>query len=315
MYPNTLPQVSGEVFLTGSGLVNDLVFNEKFDLSEPASFVLVDDAESRVALEVYFRRPDRPPRSPHGIAPATPMPAASRPSQTHSRWSLAHNTRRAQHSPRPGLQAGAFWRERRMSGGRSKWLIWLGLLLIFVAIIWAVWVHQLPRDSQNDEATYGQFILAIIGSLTSVLATFKNKSSQPSLDKVADDLAKAVQAQWKNEATERKLIVPAPRIPLHWKVSELPVSAGIDAALSGSKASAPLPPLPRLKGVTRKTALSGGRRELFSLYGGLPTGRIVLLGEPGAGKTSAGIMLILTPLSIGFNCLRRKAYRHLYPFY
>lgn len=58
MYPNTLPQVSGEVFLTGSGLVNDLVFNEKFDLSEPASFVLVDDAESRVALEVYFRRPD-----------------------------------------------------------------------------------------------------------------------------------------------------------------------------------------------------------------------------------------------------------------
>jgi homocysteine S-methyltransferase len=56
MYRNALPQLSGEVFLTDSGLETDLIFNEGFDLPEFASFVLVDDARGRDALAVYFRR-------------------------------------------------------------------------------------------------------------------------------------------------------------------------------------------------------------------------------------------------------------------
>lgn len=56
MYRNALPQLSGEVFLTDSGLETDLIFNEGFDLPEFASFVLVDDVRGRGALEVYFRR-------------------------------------------------------------------------------------------------------------------------------------------------------------------------------------------------------------------------------------------------------------------
>jgi homocysteine S-methyltransferase len=56
MYRNALPQLSGEVFLTDSGLETDLIFNEGFDLPEFASFVLVDDARGRGALAMYFRR-------------------------------------------------------------------------------------------------------------------------------------------------------------------------------------------------------------------------------------------------------------------
>lgn len=56
MYRNALPQLSGEVFLTDSGLETDLIFNEGFDLPEFASFVLVDDVRGRGALEAYFRR-------------------------------------------------------------------------------------------------------------------------------------------------------------------------------------------------------------------------------------------------------------------
>jgi homocysteine S-methyltransferase len=55
-YRNALPQLSGEVFLTDSGLETDLIFNEGFDLPEFASFVLVDDAHGWSALEAYFRR-------------------------------------------------------------------------------------------------------------------------------------------------------------------------------------------------------------------------------------------------------------------
>jgi homocysteine S-methyltransferase len=56
VYRNALPQLSGEVFLTDSGLETDLIFNEGFDLPEFASFVLVDDTRGMAALEAYFRR-------------------------------------------------------------------------------------------------------------------------------------------------------------------------------------------------------------------------------------------------------------------
>jgi homocysteine S-methyltransferase len=56
MYRNALPQLSGEVFLTDSGLETDLIFNDGFDLPEFASFVLVDDTRGTAALEAYFRR-------------------------------------------------------------------------------------------------------------------------------------------------------------------------------------------------------------------------------------------------------------------
>ena len=56
MYRNALPQVSGEVFLTDSGLETDLIFHGGFELPEFAAFVLVDDVRGRAALDAYFRR-------------------------------------------------------------------------------------------------------------------------------------------------------------------------------------------------------------------------------------------------------------------
>jgi homocysteine S-methyltransferase len=56
VYRTALPQLSGEVFLTDSGLETDLAFNEGFDLPEFAAFVLVDDVRGAAALEAYFRR-------------------------------------------------------------------------------------------------------------------------------------------------------------------------------------------------------------------------------------------------------------------
>src|SRR3974390_1335950 len=56
MYRSALPQLSGEVFLTDSGLETDLIFHDGFDLPEFASFVLVDDARGTAALDTYFRR-------------------------------------------------------------------------------------------------------------------------------------------------------------------------------------------------------------------------------------------------------------------
>jgi S-methylmethionine-dependent homocysteine/selenocysteine methylase len=51
-----LPQLSGEVFLTDSGIETDLIFHGGLELPKFAAFVLLDDASGRAALEAYFRR-------------------------------------------------------------------------------------------------------------------------------------------------------------------------------------------------------------------------------------------------------------------
>jgi homocysteine S-methyltransferase len=56
MNGSALPQLSGEVFITDSGLETDLIFNEGFDLPEFAAFVLLDDDRGRAALTGYFSR-------------------------------------------------------------------------------------------------------------------------------------------------------------------------------------------------------------------------------------------------------------------
>ncbi|MDR2988175.1 MAG: homocysteine S-methyltransferase family protein, partial [Nocardiopsaceae bacterium] len=56
VYRDALPQLSGELFLTDSGIETDLIFNEGYDLPEFASFILVDDARGAAALKAYFRR-------------------------------------------------------------------------------------------------------------------------------------------------------------------------------------------------------------------------------------------------------------------
>jgi len=56
MYRNALPQLSGDVFLTDSGIETDLIFNAGLELPEFAAFVLLDDDRGRAALEDYFQR-------------------------------------------------------------------------------------------------------------------------------------------------------------------------------------------------------------------------------------------------------------------
>ena len=42
---------------------------------------------------------------------------------------------------------------------------------------------------------------------------------------------------------------------------------------------------------------SGGLRDLFGLYAGLDSGRLLITGPPGSGKSSAAILLVLDALA------------------
>ncbi|MBO3749162.1 hypothetical protein J5X84_24050 [Streptosporangiaceae bacterium NEAU-GS5] len=56
-------------------------------------------------------------------------------------------------------------------------------------------------------------------------------------------------------------------------------------------------PLPGMARVGPSKLNAGGRAELLAIYGGLGSGRILLMGGPGAGKSSAAIMLLLDALN------------------
>lgn len=55
-YRNSLPQLSGEIFLTDSGLETTLVFQKEIELAEFASFPLLENKEKLQILQDYYRQ-------------------------------------------------------------------------------------------------------------------------------------------------------------------------------------------------------------------------------------------------------------------
>ncbi|MYR41902.1 hypothetical protein [Streptomyces sp. SID5910] len=114
---------------------------------------------------------------------------------------------------------------------------------------------------------------------------------RPPLDVAADALAGAVRGQWEEEAALRRLLEPAP-LPLRWQVTRRKVAGRIDGAVA-EEGRARFDPLPGLAPVTRDVLRrGGGLPALHAVYGGLPSGRLLLVGEPAVGKTSAAILLL-----------------------
>lgn len=108
-----------------------------------------------------------------------------------------------------------------------------------------------------------------------------------------DALATAVERQWSAAAMERKILVPAP-VPIRWELVRSANLSGSPEAAINSRVFNPLPTHPQIS--EAKVSAGGGLEELFNVYAGLNSGRLVLLGRPGSGKTGAAILLLLDAL-------------------
>jgi transcriptional regulator with XRE-family HTH domain len=115
------------------------------------------------------------------------------------------------------------------------------------------------------------------------------------LDRVADDLAEQVAMQWLRAAQERRLLNPAP-IRVRWRLSELPVAGPLADAVGDATGLPRFPPLPGLSPLTAEGVSVGDLQDLLAVYGGLDSGRMLVLGAPGAGKSGAAIRLLLAAL-------------------
>jgi hypothetical protein len=159
---------------------------------------------------------------------------------------------------------------------------------------WVLRVTLLEPDDRSDASGYGQFVLAAVGLVIMIAGwlwkVFFTPVPASNLDELADALALSMRRQWEAAAVDRRLLQPAP-LPVRWRRSERPLAGPVGAATMAGH-----PPLPGLTRVTASRLRGGTHRNLHSVYGGLPSGRLIIAGGPGAGKSSAAVLLLLDAL-------------------
>ncbi|MGB8200794.1 MAG: hypothetical protein WCF33_14060 [Pseudonocardiaceae bacterium] len=182
---------------------------------------------------------------------------------------------------------------------RDWCLVVVGVVLFGGAAVWVVLIFFLPSAQRSDASTFGAFFLALVTTAIAVLGWFRRvrRPVDPRpVDVLADLLAQAVRGEWRKVAAERVLMTPAP-IPVGWSLSDLPVAGPVEAAVGDPDATPAFPPLPDQTRVTEdQLRVGGGRGALFAVYAGIASGRVVVVGEPGAGKTGSAVLLVLDAL-------------------
>ena len=161
-------------------------------------------------------------------------------------------------------------------------------------MLYEVW--QSP--DRNGLATFWSLVLGVGVALVS-LTVWVGRRSLPAptpdalqLASLADELAAQIRDQWTRAASDRGLLQYEP-IPVRWRVPKAAL-AGSNVAAAASRRFQPLPGLQRV-GVGQLA--SGDINDLHAIYGGLGSGRLVIAGAPGAGKSSAGVLLMRRALA------------------
>jgi hypothetical protein len=124
-------------------------------------------------------------------------------------------------------------------------------------------------------------------------ATYRDSRSDDSvtLSRVADEFAAVVRRQWEQEAAARRLNDPYP-LPVHWVAADPALVDSWDAIKKLATSGAGYGP-PGTNWAIAPEELAAGGNELAAVLARVPTKRLVVLGEPGAGKTMLLVRLVL----------------------
>ncbi|NUT51633.1 MAG: NACHT domain-containing protein, partial [Saccharothrix sp.] len=159
------------------------------------------------------------------------------------------------------------------------WATTGGIVLIAVVLL------VLTSNSLEDNDSYGSIAAALvaIGTAFAGIVLFLSREQRPEpAEQEADALASELLAQWEPEIRHRRQRFGDQRlIPLGWTGTDIgAVRLRLDGRLEGNPDAA--------------------AANLADGFGRLPSQRLVVIGEPGAGKTFLGVML-----TVGL--LRRRA--------
>jgi hypothetical protein len=148
--------------------------------------------------------------------------------------------------------------------------------------------EQRTVNNKLDGSVNGAVVLA--GSIDRVSFVGSAAHVPASSEEHLRQLATASLNQWTAAANDRRLRHPAP-LPMRWRRSCASVAGPVSAARYPR-----FDPLPGLTAVSDSELRAGNQDELHRIYGGLPSGRLLLMGPPGSGKSAAAVLLLLDAL-------------------
>lgn len=158
-------------------------------------------------------------------------------------------------------------------------------------------VHYVFLSGAGNQANNSAVAQGLAAGLTPIVALavwlvrqVRRGVSAIDLRQAADDLAERVGRQWREAARERGLFDRP--LTVRWAWSKRGLSGSAEDAVGGRRMSR-IAPLPGLSRVTSAQLAQGDLSDLFAVYGGLDSGKMLLAGAPGAGKSGAMIRLLL----------------------
>ncbi|WP_369265177.1 NACHT domain-containing protein [Streptomyces sp. R35] len=174
---------------------------------------------------------------------------------------------------------------------------WIGLLYVVMVGAFLAWYVARGHRVEDLVTVLSAFtgLLALPAAVIAVLHRGKSEPVPARLEEVADQLAQGVRQQWEAEAQVRRLNDPFP-LSVEW------VAADADLVESwphlrelaegwpgqSSEAASAWAVSPR--------GLAGEGGEIAKTFERVPTRRLVVLGDPGGGKTMLLIRLLLALL-------------------
>jgi len=170
----------------------------------------------------------------------------------------------------------------RLSRVRQRWWWIFGFVFVLGLVSLVVWLGTLTAQgrgvvNQMVSAVSGYTALAAL--VIAVIGVVGRRQNAPGVD-VERELAGWVKDQWAREAVLRQAS-PVP-LRVRWSSTGRPVAAGRDVVLD-EPAGADWRQLP----------LEGDIEAILAAFRGLPYRQLVLLGEPGAGKSVLAMRLTL----------------------
>ena len=191
-------------------------------------------------------------------------------------------------------------------------LPWRGVFALIVIIVTVgsavgvVWLIHSSANPVNTATVYAGYLAAAAIAVTVLMALgawwgrgrhqpVSRAGAPEQAAAAADRLASLITDRWRQEATARRIITPAPAtVRWRWAAGEV-AAPRAEVTRLAAPGGAPLP-FPGLDGSAELLESGVVTRLHDEVYARLPHGRLILIGGPGAGKTGAMILLLLAAL-------------------